>query len=226
MTRREIEYIAKLAASQANASGMSMPLAGDPPASKSPQVAPSSTSSTPETQSPGFMEGLMQSIQGLLSGIDLSKSGPMLGMLSPLFQSVGSVAGIPGLAAMTDLFRGGSNISTLGRGLFNRADTSDPDAASKQQQLKAQSMPAPTTSNPIPTQNSLINSSPYGAEQNQTLQQPPVTPAVTAKPAAPAPTKIVQQKPVQPKPPKALSTQSSPMAKGNTRTNRSNAPLA
>lgn len=221
MTRREIEYIAKLAASQANASGMSMPLAGEVP-SKTPNVAPSSTPPAgTETQSPGFMEGLMQSIQGLLSGIDLSKSGPMLGMLSPLFQSVGSVAGIPGLAAMTDLFRGGSNISTLGRGLFNRADTSDPDAAAKQQQLKAQSMPTPTPPKPIPTQNNLINSSPYGSEQSQTLQQPPITPAVTAKPVAPA-----QPKPVQPKPPKTLSTQSSPMAKGNTRTNRSNAPLA
>ena len=43
MTRREIEYIAKLAASQANASGMSMPLAGEVP-SKTPNVAPNTSS--------------------------------------------------------------------------------------------------------------------------------------------------------------------------------------
>ena len=185
MTRREIEYIAKLAASQANASGLTTPLAGQAPASKSPQVAPSSTGSTPETQSPGFMEGLMQSIQGLLSGIDLSKSGPMLGMLSPLFQSVGSVAGIPGLAAMTDLFRGGSNISTLGRGLFNRADTSDPDAAAKSQ-VSAQVNPQPSV---------LANSTPFQSAQKQTLQTPSIPPQTTKNQPVTAQQQTPQVKP-------------------------------
>lgn len=232
MTRREIEYIAKLAASQANA-GMSMPLAGEAPTTKAPPVAPSSTNPTPDTQSPGFIENLMQSIQGLLSGIDLSKSGPLLGMLSPLFQSVGSVAGIPGLAAMTDLFRGGSNIGTLGRGLFSRADTSDPDAAQVKaptpDQVKSQIPTLPNTTSfgaaqkqtlqtPIPT---LPNATAFGAGQQQTIQTPPPPATSPAKPVV-----QTQPKPVQPKPPKSLSTQSAPVAKTNTQPRRSNAPLA
>lgn len=185
MTRREIEHIAKLAASQANAGGMAMPLAGEAATTKSQQVAPSSTNPTPDTQSPGFIENLMQSIQSLLSGIDLSKSGPLLGMLSPLFQSVGSVAGIPGLAAMTDLFRGGSNVATLGRGLFNRADTSDPDAAAKAQ-VSAQVNPQPSV---------LANSTPFQASQKQTLQAAPVPPQTTKNQPVTAQQQTPQVKP-------------------------------
>ena len=57
-------------------------------------------------------------LANLVQGMDLEKIKPYMGFLNPVYQAVGGVGGIPAMAAMTDLFRGGENVKLLSRGLF------------------------------------------------------------------------------------------------------------
>ncbi len=70
-----------------------------------------------------FMEIIKQLFsQGssMFQGMDLKSMMPYMGMAAPLFKGVGSVAGIPGVAGMLDMFRGGQNLQTLTAGGFGQ----------------------------------------------------------------------------------------------------------
>ena len=77
----------------------------------------------PEVEQPQEKsKGVLGGIQNFLGGTDVSKLAPYMGMATPLFEGVGGAAGIPGIAGMVDLLRGGKNISVLGRGLGDKVN--------------------------------------------------------------------------------------------------------
>lgn len=115
--------------------------------------------------------GLMALLKQLLGGVEGLGLGNMIKL--PLAQSIGGVAGLPGIAGMLDLFKGGENISTLmGYGNFmNQGGNQQSSAAPAGQATQAtgpqqagqtpakppavapsapQTTPAPTPPAPIP----------------------------------------------------------------------------
>jgi hypothetical protein len=59
-------------------------------------------------------------LSSLTNNMNFDSIKPYLGFLNPIYQAVGGAVGIPGMAAMTDMFRGGENIKLLSRGLTSR----------------------------------------------------------------------------------------------------------
>lgn len=93
-----------------------------------------------------LIKQLYQQGSSMFSGMDMQSMMPYMGMAAPLFKGVGAVAGIPGMAGMLDMFRGGQNIQTLSAGGFgNYNQQAKPPAQSAGPgQVAPQSTPAPT----------------------------------------------------------------------------------
>lgn len=83
---------------------------------------------------------------GMFKGMDMKSMMPYMGMAAPLFKGVGAVAGIPGMAGMLDMFRGGENLQTLTAGGFGNYNqqAKPPAQPAGPGQVAPQATPAPT----------------------------------------------------------------------------------
>lgn len=93
----------------------------------------------------GLIKQLYEQGSSMFSGMDMQSMMPYMGMAAPLFKGVGSVAGIPGVAGMLDMFRGGQNIQTLAAGGFGNYNQQAKPAAQPTGpgQVTPQATPAP-----------------------------------------------------------------------------------
>ena len=179
------------------------------PAAPPPNAVPTSTNPFNN-----YLQPFLQPIQQMMGGsMDMSKLGPYMGLLAPIFKGIGGVAGLPGVAGMLNMLRGGKEMGMLGRGMFEGHDTRDPDAALRQQyaQQNRQQYPQPantvrvdpTTGKP-PEQHPAFKPIPsfQPPAPNAPAQQPSAPVPPPTKPPAPTPVKLpnVPGIPTPPKP--------------------------
>lgn len=179
--------------------------APSPPVIKAPAAA--SSNSVPTSTNPlnSYLQPFLQPIQQMMGGgFDISKLGPYMGLLAPIFKGIGGMAGLPGVAGVLNMLRGGQEINTLGRGMFEGYDTRDPDAGLRQQYAQQNRQQAATQQPNVVRIDPNTGKSPVQHPAFKPIPglQPPAPQAPAQQPAAPVPTPTPPPSPTPVKLPK------------------------
>jgi hypothetical protein len=111
-------------------SGPGFELLDKPLPEKSTKPAPAPTPTPPSGLGSFDLLSLFAPVQQKIEELGVQGAAPYMGMLHPIFNAAGSIAGPAGTSALTDfLFHGGKNIATLTSGLNNRSGNMAKDVA-------------------------------------------------------------------------------------------------
>lgn len=112
------------------------------------------------------LNSIIEHIKGMFGGgnIDIKDIMPYLGAAMPLFKGVGGLAGLPGVAGLLDLARGGANMRTLTAGAGVQAAPSNgaqpPTPPPPQTATAIANAPAPPVATTPPTVNNAVAATP------------------------------------------------------------------
>ena len=120
--------------------GPGFQLLNNPVPPKAPATAPAPPPPKPAPAAgPGSFDlmSMFSPIQQKIEELGVEGAAPYMGLLHPIFNAVGGIAGPAGTAGLTDfLFHGGKNIATLTSGLSSRFGNMSKDTAAQKDNVQ------------------------------------------------------------------------------------------